>query len=306
MIRSRYLARPAGGPLAALPHSTARFPVPEPVSAVTGPARHGPEPAGSPAGCSPTASRGWLRLGTAPAPARPFSSANTPSNESPYADEPSIRARHDVAACTSGWRCSLKNSAGPARACRIRQRPAAAASRRPCNTSAAGGPAPCWPASPQDRQGRAPHCRSADRHGGSAVPGFGPGFTGACRTVAAAAAPGGVSPGRDGHMHRGHRPAPAAGRPADHGRAVLASRRAGSGAASGRDGPPITGLMGHLIEGLDQPAKGIPLGQLRRGLGTARTRPPKPADRLEHLLVVGDLDDIAVRVMQRTDVAYRF
>ena len=176
-----------------MPHSTARFPVPEPVSAVTGPARHGPEPAGSPAGCPPPASRDWLRLGTAPAPARPFSSANTPSNESPYADEPSIRARHDVAACTSGWRCSLKNSAGPARACRIRQRPAAAASRRPCNTSAAGGPAPCWPASPQDRQGRAPHCRSADRHGGSAVPGFGPGFTGACRTVAAPAAPGGVS-----------------------------------------------------------------------------------------------------------------
>src|SRR6266566_10068184 len=90
--------------------------------------------------------------------------------------------------------------------------------------------------------------------------------------------------------------------------AGLSSPRAGRGPVPlpAGDGPPITGPMGHLIEGLDQPAKGIPLGQLRRGLGTARTRPPKPADRLEHLLVVGDLDDIAVRVMQRTDVAYRF
>jgi hypothetical protein len=33
---------------------------------------------------------------------------------------------------------------------------------------------------------------------------------------------------------------------------------------------------------------------------------PESADRLEHFLIVGNLDDVAVRVVQCADVAHRF
>src|SRR5690349_11734883 len=50
--------------------------------------------------------------------------------------------------------------------------------------------------------------------------------------------------------------------------------------------------------------RGSPNRAQVRGAERSRARAPQPAYGLEDLLVMGDLDDVAVRILQRADVAH--